>query len=178
MRPQDIAVLLKIIALDNNPWQNKDLAWGTHLSGSEISESLNRSQIVGFLDGQKKKVYRQALLEFLEHGLRYVFPAIPGPLLRGIPTGHAHPFMKKLFPGEEDYVWPDPVGKSRGQAIDPLYPGLIQAVKTDDHLYQLLALTDVIRIGRVRERKTAIEELRKDILHEPSAEYNPDQGRL
>ena len=82
--------------------------------------------------------------------------------------------MKNLFTSEEDYVWPDPVGESRGQAIEPLYPGLIQAVKTDERFYQLLALTDVIRIGRVRERKTAIEELRKQILHEPSTEYNQD----
>jgi len=45
------------------------------LSASEISESLNRSQIVGLIDGKKKKVSRQSMMEFLEHGLRYVFPA-------------------------------------------------------------------------------------------------------
>jgi len=30
-------------------------------------------------------------MEFLEHGVRYVFPAEPGSLTRGVPTAHAHP---------------------------------------------------------------------------------------
>ncbi len=47
MRPQDIAVLLKIIANGNMNWHNKDLSLALSLSASEISESLNRSQVAG-----------------------------------------------------------------------------------------------------------------------------------
>jgi predicted transcriptional regulator len=166
MRPQDIAVLLKIIALGNKSWQNKDLAWWLHLSASEISESLNRSQIAGLIDPLKKKVYRQSLMEFLEHGLAYVFPAVPGARTQGIPTAHAHPFMKELFHSEEDYVWPSREGDSRGDGVDPLYPGITQSIKDDDLFYKLLALTDSIRVGRNRERKAAISELKKNILNE------------
>jgi len=178
MRPQDIAVLLKIIASGNTSWQNKDLSWALSLSASEISESLNRSQIAGLMDGKKKKVSRQSMMEFLEHGIRYVFPAAAGSLTRGIPTAHAHPFMSHLFPSDEPYVWPDPEGEVRGVAIDPLYPGVTKAIRIDQNLYKLLALVDVIRIGKVRERKVAIEELKKMILHEPSREHLADQSSL
>jgi hypothetical protein len=178
MRPQDIAVLLKIIASGDTSWQNKDLSWALSLSASEISESLNRSQIAGLMDGKKKKVSRQSMMEFLEHGLRYVFPAASGSLTRGIPTAHGHSFMSHLFPSEEPYVWPDPDGEVRGVAIDPLYPGVTKAIRIDQNLYKLLALTDVIRVGKVRERKVAIEELKKMILHEPSREHLADQSSL
>src|SRR3546814_1528586 len=48
----------------------------------EISESLNRSRIAGLLDPAKKKVFRNALLEFIRYGLPYVFPVEPGPFVR------------------------------------------------------------------------------------------------
>ena len=178
MRPQDIAVLLKIIATGDTSWQNKDLSAALSLSASEISESLNRSQIARLIDEKKKKVSRQSLMEFLEHGLRFVFPAEPGPLTRGVPTAHAHPFMSNLFPSEEPYVWPNAEGKVRGVAIEPLYEGVTKAIRTDEDLYKLLALADVIRVGKVRERKVAIEELKKTILHEPSIEHHATQSGL
>lgn len=172
MRPQDIAVLLKIITIANQDWQNKDLSVDLWLSASEISESLNRSRIAGLIDGKKKKVSRQSLMEFLEHGLRFVFPAEPGSLTRGIPTAHSHPFMSNQFPSKEPYVWPDAQGKIRGVTIEPLYKGASKAIRTDDNLYKLLALVDVLRVGKVRERKIAIEELKKTILCEPSKEHH------
>jgi hypothetical protein len=86
MRPQDIVVLLKLISLGNSTWQQKDLANGLLMSNSEIAESLNRSQIAGLLDGMKKKVHRLSVMEFLEHGIKYVFPQLPGTLVTGLPT--------------------------------------------------------------------------------------------
>jgi len=172
MRPQDVAVLLKISVIGNTNWQNKDLASALSLSGSEISESLNRSRVAGLIDGKKRKVSRQSLMEFLEHGLRYVFPAETGSLVRGIPTAHAHPFMSNLFLSDEPYVWPDAEGKIRGVGIEPLYVGATKAIRSDDHLYKVLALTDVIRIGKVRERKVAIAELKQIILHETFRDHH------
>ncbi len=40
MRPQDIVVLLKIIALKHDDWYNFDLAQALKISPSEISEVL------------------------------------------------------------------------------------------------------------------------------------------
>jgi hypothetical protein len=165
MRPQDIAILLKIIAKAGRPWQNKDLAAELFLSPAEISISLNRSEGGGLMDYAKSKtVYRQSLMEFVEHGLRYVFPANPGTFVNGLYTAHSHPFMKQQFPSEMDYVWPDPRGEIRGLAIKPLYKDQVKAAELDPTLYLMLALIDVIRVGRVREMKVAVEELKKQIL--------------
>jgi hypothetical protein len=75
--------------------------------------------------------------------------------------------MKSSFDSDLIYVWPDFSGEMRGFAIEPLYPNQVKAVKEDKELYKLLALVDVIRVGRTREWEVAIAELRKIILHEP-----------
>ena len=168
MRPQDVAILLKIIALDKQQWQMAGIANSLRISISEISESLNRSRIASLIDYNKKKVSRQNLFEFLEHGVRYVFPQEPGTMARGIPTAHAHPFMKNSFISELDFVWPDNKGNMMGLTIQPFYKKQVEAVQEDELFYKLLSLVDVIRVGKVREIKYAISELRKNILHEPS----------
>ena len=166
MRPQDVAILLKIVSRKNENWQLMELANSLRISISEISESLNRSRIAGLIDYSKKKVNRQNLFEFLEHGVRYVFPQEPGAMVRGIPTAHSHSSMKKKFISEMDYVWPDNKGKIVGLLIEPFYPKQVEAVKEDEVYYKLLSLADVIRVGKVREVKYAVNELRKSILDE------------
>jgi hypothetical protein len=165
MRPQDIVVLLKIISKKDQPWQNKDLANELFISQSEISESLNRSSIAGLIDAQKKKkVYRKSLMEFIEHGLHYVFPALPGSMFNGLYTAHSHPFMQQHFSSELNYVWPDARGAVRGLSIEPLYKEQVKAAENDPLLYLMLALIDVIRVGRVREIDIAMQELKGQIL--------------
>ena len=152
MRPLDIVVLLKIIALEKTPWLKKDLANWLQLSASEVSESLNRSEIAGLVDATHRTVLRRALLEFLQFGLRYVFPQRPGALVAGMPTAHSAPVLADLFVTTSDvYVWPDAFGTVRGQAVEPLYTTVPQACKQDPALYDLLALIDVLRVGRARE---------------------------
>ncbi|CAN5523162.1 hypothetical protein BH11BAC3_BH11BAC3_37240 [soil metagenome] len=168
MRPQDVAILLKIIAINSQNWQLAGIANSLRISISEVSESLNRSRIASLIDYNKKKVNRQNLLEFLEHGVRYVFPQQPGAMVRGIPTAHSHSNMKKIFNSEINYVWPDTKGATMGLMIEPFYPKQVEAVNEDELYYKLLSLVDVIRVGKVREIKYAISELRKNILHEPS----------
>jgi hypothetical protein len=168
MRPQDVAILLKIIILDSDNWQLVALSNSLKISISEISESLNRSRLAGLIDYNKKKVNRQNVLEFLVHGIRYVFPDQPGAMVRGTPTAHSHPYMKEYFISEMNYVWPDPKGQVMGLTIEPLYKKQVEAIKEDKEFYRLLALVDVIRVGKVREVKHAIHELTKIILDEPS----------
>lgn len=164
MRPQDIAILLKIATFKDEPWLGKDVAIALSISSSEVSESLNRSAFAGLLDNSRNKVMKQALLEFLEHGFKYVFPQQPGPLVRGLPTAHSAPPLNKLIQSQEYYVWPDASGDQRGQAIEPLHPGVIKAAKSDEEFYELMALLDSIRIGRTREQALAIQQLKNRIL--------------
>ena len=160
MRPHDVVVLLKIISLEDN-WMNKDLSASLYISSSEISESLNRSMIARLVSPDKKKVFKSALLKFIENGLSFVFPAEPGAIIRGIPTAHSAPVLKDHIISDDVFVWPGLDGEAKGQAIAPLYPNQVLAVLEDEKLYDMLALVDAIRVGKVREIEKAMELLRQ-----------------
>ncbi|MCK5170343.1 MAG: hypothetical protein KAQ75_10725 [Bacteroidales bacterium] len=166
MRPQDIVVLLKIIALKHDNWKNADLAYSLQISASEITEVLNRCKIAGLIDSKKRKVHINSFIEFLIYGLKYVFPTEPGAMVRGIPTAHsALPISEQISSGGDVYVWPYAKGNQRGQAIEPLYKTLPATVQADTFFYELLAIIDTIRVGRAREIKIAINELKKRLQH-------------
>jgi hypothetical protein len=164
MRPQDVVILLKILTTPDIGWQYRDLSSDLFLSISEISESLNRSHIAGLVDESKRRVHRQSLMEFIRYGLHYVFPAVPGGMITGIPTAHSYSFYCSQFLSELNYAWPDEEGSIRGLSIQPLYKLVVKAVKKDELLYKLLASIDIIRVGRVRELKAAIKALEEAIL--------------
>jgi hypothetical protein len=103
-------------------------------------------------------------MEFLQHGVKYVFPQNPGAMSRGLPTAHSHPYMKKHFHSESNYVWPDAKGEVLGQVIEPFYERQAEAARDDSEFYLLLALVDAIRVGRVREAKIASTELKRILL--------------
>ncbi|MCB0783248.1 MAG: hypothetical protein KDC02_03290, partial [Flavobacteriales bacterium] len=86
LRPQDVVILLKLVALGKEDWLAKDLARELHLSPAEVSNSLGRSAFAGLLDQSKRHVQRAALLDLLLHGLPYVYPVRPGGRVRGVPT--------------------------------------------------------------------------------------------
>lgn len=161
MRPQDIVVLLKIITKGASFWQSKDLSKELYISASEVSASLERSLIAGLINSEKKKVHKQTFMEFIQYGLHVVFPAVPGGLVNGLATAHSHPFIRQYFPSSEAYVWPDATGNERGQSIIPLYPNAVKASLADGKLYKMLAMIDIIRVGKVRELNVAIKELKK-----------------
>ncbi len=52
--------------------------------------------------------------------------------------------------------------------IEPLYKTVAAAAQADAALYESLALVDVLRLGRARDRQLAEQEL-KDRLHHVAA---------
>ncbi|MEG4294710.1 hypothetical protein Q5692_38790 [Microcoleus sp. C2C3] len=166
LKPQDILAILKVHSWNSTNWTYSSLAQSLGMSASEVHAALERSEAAGLYYGSERKILKQAVFEFLVHGLRYVFYAQPGPLSRGLPTAHsAEPLKSKLVASpSEVYVWPDPQGVVRGQAIAPLYRSVPQAASNDPELYALLSLIDAIRVGRVREQRLAIDELEKRIV--------------
>ena len=66
-------------------------------------------------------------------------------------------------------MWPSASGQVRGQSIQPLYPSVVEAAKKDEKLYQLLALADVLRVGKVREKNLALKELKQRIMNDPKS---------
>lgn len=171
MRPHDLVILLKIVLFNQKGqlgntlnWYYKDLAESLYISQSEVSESLNRSLSGKLIDYKKKRINRQNLVEFILHGHRYAFPAEVGAPTKGIPTAHSHPFMTEYIRSVDKYVWPDISGRARGLSIKPLYDNQAKAVEVDPKLYKLLALVDVLRVGKTREIKIARDELKKMLL--------------
>ena len=169
LRPQDVALLLKLVAHPTRAWLGKDLAQTLYLSASEISEALARCRFSRLLapDPHTFTVHRQALLDFLCYGLPYAFAVQPGAPARGLPTGASAPPLAQTFGPEPAQVWPGAVGNQWGVAVEPLYPQAPAAAQQDASFYALLALTDALRLGRPREVKLARQLLEQSVVVPP-----------
>ena len=166
LKPQDILVLLKLAALGDAGWSYPKLAVDLSMSPSEVHASVRRATQAGLMHEASRAVNRSALLEFLVHGLKYVFPPERGGMTRGLPTAHSAPPLDDHFrkSSEPPLVWPDPQGTVRGEELEPLYRSVPQAARADAQLYEWLALVDAVRAGRARERELAIKEMRRRLL--------------
>lgn len=144
----------------------------TGISKSEVSGSLRRCLDVGLAKQERgsglPRANTRALLGFVMNGLKYVFPARPGQLVRGIPTAHAAPVLagRLMSAGEHIHVWEDAHGSVQGQRVDPLYKTVPHAVRRDAQLYAMLALMDAVRLGQERESALA-GKLLAGYLREP-----------
>lgn len=165
MKPQDVVILFKILAWGGNDWTQSMLSTQLGISQSEISESIKRSKYSGLINEFDNTVNKRAFFDFIINGLKVVFPQRPGAIARGVPTAHSAPFLQDKFLTEDHYVWPSGKGHARGQAIIPLYKTVPGAAETDPRLHELLALADIIRVGRAREKAMAIELLEQHLDH-------------
>ncbi len=165
LKPQDILVMLKLLALGRRSWSYAWLAVQLGMSPSQLHSAVKRALTaqLAVLEGDQIIPNLRNLEEFLVHGLKYVFVPVQGGMTRGIPTGYAAPPLNKYIvaAGEPPPVWPEAKGEARGLAFSPLYSLAPQAARSDPKLYELLALVDAIRSGRAREREIAIKELKK-----------------
>jgi hypothetical protein len=161
LKPQDIVILLKLVAIGKRQWSYSTLASELAMSPSEVHSGIKRAAAARLYDSQQNVPIMQALQEFLLHGVKYAFPPDRGHLTRGIPTSYAAPPLNSLIvqSNEPPPVWPDPEGKVRGYDFSPLYRSVPMAAAQDNILYELLALVDAIRDGRARERELAVKLL-------------------
>ena len=165
LKPQDVFVVLKLIALARPRWTYVQLANELFMSVAEINAGIRRAiqaGLVARLEGkQSPQTIRKAPEEFLIHGVKYAFAPDLGGLARGLPTAHAAPPLEsKFLPSDEPPpVWPDPEGPVRGYSFSPLYKSVPKAASMDRKLYELLALVDAIRDGRARDKNLAAKEL-------------------
>lgn len=139
------------------------------ISKSQVNLALNRCLNVGLIRYDRKisvpRTNKKALFDFIVCGLKYVFPAKPAELTRGIATAFAAPVLnqKLMSAGDLIPVWSDARGNTKGQAIEPLFKSVVYAVRTDPELYALLALVDAIRIGQPREANLAADLLKQHL---------------
>jgi DNA-binding Lrp family transcriptional regulator len=168
MKGQDIIVVLKLFT-SGSAKSYVELGQSLGMSASEAHAAVRRLIEARLLDPDQKRVNRQSLLRFLIHGVPFVFPAAIKETTRGMPTAWAAPVMQnRVLSNELPPVWPDPEGVVRGQSVKPLYPSVVFAASQDGKLYDVLALVDVLRLGRARERKIA-EDALEIMLKEPVA---------
>ena len=165
LKPQDILVLLKLVAIGKAPWSYNSLAVQLGMSPSEVHAAIKRAtqaKLAVEQDGRSVPQLRN-LQDFLAHGIQYVFVPESGALTRGMPTAHAAAPLAEAFVATDEPppVWPDPKGAERGQAFSPLYKSAPFAAAQDARLYRLLALVDALRGGRARDRKLAEKHLKE-----------------
>jgi hypothetical protein len=159
LKPQDLMVLLKLLAVGKGPKTYADFAKALGMSASEVHASVGRARsarLVNF-ENDRPVVVRAALKEFLLHGAKYAFPATLGSPTRGTATAYAAaPLVTQVSqPSELPPVWPDADGDQRGISFHPLYPTAPLAARNDPVLYEFLALFDALRGGAARERQLA-----------------------
>jgi hypothetical protein len=161
-KSQDVVVLLKWLCCPAEK-SYADLASELGMSVGEVHGATQRAAEAGLLDRENKRPRINALREYLVHGVKYAFPAHRGAPSRGMPTSYAAPPLREHFPQDDAKdlppVWPDPEGKVRGYALEPLFRSVPYAARRDPQLYDLLALVDALREGRARERNLAAIEL-------------------
>lgn len=169
LKPQDLLVLLKVAAHPPQRWTYAALGASLAMSASEAHACVKRAVASGLAVAPSRGEWspvRPNLLEFLLHGARYAWPAIQGPVKRGVPTAFgAEPLASRLAvaPGEAP-VWAHPEGQAKGPTLSPLYRTAPQAALADPALHRLLALLDAMRVGRARERSLAAKLMEAELM--------------
>ena len=164
LKPQDIVVLLKIAAKVDKHWAQGSIALELGMSASEVNGGIKRLLRSGLARKKGTRVYpvKAAMLEFLQHGIKYVFPIERGEPTRGIATSYAANIFKGILgQGDSIPVWPCSDGQDKGYSVQPLYKCVHKAVSQDAVLYDLLAIVDVLRSGKARDSLVAIKTLNK-----------------
>lgn len=168
LRPLDIPVALRLAERPDATFQ--DLHEDLGISASTAHEAVQRLQYAGLIYPHERKVNRSALLEFLEHGVRYAFPAMMSEhRARGVPTAHAAPPLAGAIVSDDAMVWPYLKGDVLGEAVQPLYDQAVELPHRCPSLYEALALVDALRAGRARERRLAAATLRERLGHGSAA---------
>jgi hypothetical protein len=159
--PQDVVVLAKLACYGGERPPIAQVASDLALSPSQVHASLKRLERSRLVDAQTGRPLLKAVEEFLIHGVKYVFPAQRGEATRGVPTAYAAPPLNDQITADGDLlpVWPDAEGDVRGVTLEPLHRAAPKAARKDPALYEILALIDALRDGRVRERQLAEREL-------------------
>jgi hypothetical protein len=159
LKPQDLYLLLALLAQNSEGTTYPELSAFTGLAMSAVHAALKRAEAARLLlfEEKRPRVLRPALREFLLHGAKYAFPPVRGGMVVGVPTAHAAPpLIAEIAPSSEPSpVWPSLEGKVRGIALVPIYPSAPAAALRNAALYENLALFDALRAGNARERALA-----------------------
>lgn len=97
MKPQDVVVLIRLGLDRDSKTTLAGLGAQLGISASEVHGAMKRASSATLLDLEQRRPRLAQLLEFLEHGIRYVFISRRGEITRGIPTAHSAPPLSNLL---------------------------------------------------------------------------------
>jgi hypothetical protein len=157
LRPSDIVVALQLTIYSSA--QFKELAESTGISAGECHNAVRRLRLSQLVQAGERAPSRDALHQFLVHGVSFAFPAMVGPGTIGISTAHSSPAFRGIVESPDHFVWPNADGEVRGQSLVPLFPGAPALPGRNQRLYELLTIVDALRVGTTRVRKIAAELL-------------------
>jgi hypothetical protein len=164
MKPQDLAILFKLVCLRGQWLPYQELATQMRLSQFEAHAAIQRliaCRVVRVEEDGSVRPVMQLLHPFVFYGAAYVFPAVRTEITIGFPTAYGASPMREhvLFADEFPPVWPHAEGTTRGPGLLPLYADAPLAAQADNTLAHLMSLFDALRIGQAREREKAGELL-------------------
>ncbi|MBU6366684.1 MAG: hypothetical protein KJT01_10785 [Gemmatimonadetes bacterium] len=142
-----MAVALRLSLVPEERYEPLATAMAT--STSAVHRSVGRLRQARVCRPGSRTVLREALLEFLRHGVRYAFPPLLGTDRQGIPTAGGHAAMAGLIDGDASVrlVWPMDGGAANGRSLIPLFAAATRVAERDPRLHGLLAATDLLRVG-------------------------------
>lgn len=109
LKPQDLLILLKILAKAGDAWSYGSLAVELGMSPAEVHSGVKRAirarlAMPGESGAPARPVLR-ALEEFVIHGAPYVFIAEHGEISRGVATAWAAPMFGMILPLPVNCHW-------------------------------------------------------------------------
>lgn len=157
VKAHDIVVLVRLVTLPA-AWTVRSLAEDLEFAPASVHRSLKRLAVTGLFDLDRGQTNPILAHEFLVHAVRFVAPAALGVETTGMPTAWmVEPLKSEFAAGSEGrkVVWPDPLGRRRGQALEPLDNRVPRIARRDRAMYAMLSLVDAVRVGDARERAVA-----------------------
>ena len=167
MKSHDIVVMCSLLIFQKKrkDWSYRSLSQLVLLSLSETHASVKRLEESAIYDSMTKSIIQKNALELLVHGVKYMYPAKGGSVTRGVLTAHSAPIMQNMISSSDDnnYIWAYALGKSRGMSVKPLSKDVPKITEQNPEMYDILALVDCLRVGKVREKEIA-ENLLKELI--------------
>jgi len=167
LKPQDLLVVLKLLAINGERWSYAILSESLAMSPSQLHSAMKRALKAQLAVNSDEGIVPNLrnLEEFLLHGIKFVFVPENSAMVRGLPTAHAASPLKEFFVENDEPipVWPHAKGDVRGVGFSPLYKLAPDAALNDPILYELLVLVDALRGGRAREQSEAAKLIKEKI---------------
>ena len=163
LKALDLYVGLKILTIEPG-WSQMQLAKDLRVSSYSVNYSikaLQKAKLLMVYQGQIFPVISH-WEEFILSSVKYCFVVEVKELTIGLATAYAaKPICDEIVPGDDPLpVWAYPNGQIRGISVEPLHPSVPEVVANDSNsdFYELLALTDTLRLVNSRAREINLAE--------------------